>query len=139
VQTSAGQLKLIFYVRTSVGTADVSTSEPGRSYLHSTDTLGPISLPSSYAYGEYADVRIGVICNYAPDDELDDNYVNPTLHFQRDTNGNFYNVTMRNLFTSMQTMMTRAGFLPDVAMLILLATVVVMDVCMLMGPASGWS
>jgi hypothetical protein len=39
----------------------------------------------------------------------------------------------------MQTMMTRAGFLPDVAMLILLATVVVMDVCMLMGPASGWS
>jgi len=39
----------------------------------------------------------------------------------------------------MQTMMTRAGFLPYVAMLILLATVVVMDVCMLMGPASGWS
>jgi hypothetical protein len=39
----------------------------------------------------------------------------------------------------MQTVMTRAGFLPDVAMLILLATVVVMDMCMLMGPASGWS
>jgi hypothetical protein len=46
---------------------------------------------------------------------------------------------MRNLFTTMQTMMTRAGFLPDVAMMILLATVVVMDMCMLMGPASGWS
>ena len=46
---------------------------------------------------------------------------------------------MRNLFTTMQTMMTRTGFLPYVAMLILLATVVVMDVCMLMGPASGWS
>jgi hypothetical protein len=46
---------------------------------------------------------------------------------------------MRNLFTSMQTMMCRAGFLPDVAMLILLATVVVMNTCMLLGPASGWS
>jgi hypothetical protein len=45
---------------------------------------------------------------------------------------------MRNLFTTMQTMMTHAGFLPDVAMLILLATVVVMDMCMLMGPTSGW-
>jgi hypothetical protein len=39
----------------------------------------------------------------------------------------------------MQTMMCHAGFLPDVAMLILLATVVVMNTCMLMGPASGWS
>ena len=104
--------------------------------MHATDGLGPVSFPSSY--GEYADVRIGVICNYAPDDELDDNG-NPTLHFQRDTNGNFYNVTMRNLFTTMQTMMTRAGFLPDVAMLILLATVIVIDMCMLMGPTSGWS
>jgi hypothetical protein len=46
---------------------------------------------------------------------------------------------MRNLFTTMQTMMTRAGFLPDVAMMILLATVVVMDMCMLMGPTKGWS
>ena len=99
--------------------ADVSTSEPGRSYLQATDGLGPISFPSSY--GEYADVQIGVICNYAPDDELDDNG-NPTLHFQRDTNGNFYNVTMRNLFTTMQTMMTRSGFLPGVAMLFLLST-----------------
>ena len=86
--------------------------------MHATDTLGPILLPSSY--GEYADVQIGVICNYAPDDELDDNNGIPTLHFQCDTNGNFYNVTMRNLFTSMQTMMTHAGFLPDRAMLILL-------------------
>jgi len=34
--------------------------------------------------------------------------------------------------------MTRSGFLPDVAMMILLATVVVMDMCMLMGPAPGW-
>ena len=117
--------------------ADVSTSEPGRSYLHATDGLGPVSFPSSY--GEYADVRIGVICNYAPDDELDDNYVNPTLHFQRDTNGNFYNVTMRNLFSTMQTMMCCAGFFPDVGMMILLASVVVMNVCMLMGPTSGWS
>jgi hypothetical protein len=116
--------------------ADVSTSEPGRSYLQATDGLGPVSFPSSY--GEYADVRIGVVCNYAPDDELDDNG-NPTLHFQRDAAGNFYNITMRNLFTSMQTMMCRAGFLPDIAMMILLATVVVMDMCMLMGPASGWS
>ena len=73
-------------------------------------------------YGEYAAVRIAVFLNYAPDDELDKKG-NPTLHFQRDTNGNFYNVTMRNLFTTMQTMMTRAGFLPDVAMLILLASV----------------
>ena len=87
--------------------------------MHATDGLGPVSFPSSY--GEYADVRIGVICNYAPDDELDDNG-NPTLHFQRDTNGNFYNVTMRNLFTTMQTMMTRSGFLPGVAMLFLLST-----------------
>jgi hypothetical protein len=104
--------------------------------LHATDGLGPVSLPSSY--GEYADVRIGVICNYAPDDELDDNG-NPTLYFQRDAAGNFYNVTIRNLFSTMQTMMCRAGFLPDVAMLILLATVVVMDMCMMMGPTSGWS
>jgi len=103
--------------------ADVSVSEPGRKYLHATDGLGPVSLPSSY--GEYADVQIGVICNYVPDDELDDNG-NPTLHFQRDAAGNFYNVTMDNLFTTMQTMMCRAGFLPDVAMLILLATVVLM-------------
>ena len=116
--------------------ADISTSEPGRSYLQATDGLGPVSFPSSY--GEYADVRIGVICNYAPDDELDDNG-NPTLHFQRDTNGNFYNATIRNLFTTMQTMMCHAGFLPDVAMLILLASVVVMDMCMLMGPTKGWS
>jgi hypothetical protein len=36
-------------------------------------------------------------------------------------------------------MMCHAGFLPDVAMLILLATVVVMDMCMLMGPTIGWS
>ncbi len=72
-------LKLIFYVRTSVGTADVSTSEPGRKYLHATDGLGPISFPSSY--GEFTDVRIGVICNYAPDDELDENG-NPTLHME---------------------------------------------------------
>ena len=48
--------------------------------MHVTDNLGPVSFPSSY--GEYAAVRIGVICNYAPDDELDDND-NPTLHFQR--------------------------------------------------------
>jgi len=27
--------------------ADVSTSEPGRSYLQATDSLGPISFPSS--------------------------------------------------------------------------------------------
>jgi hypothetical protein len=39
----------------------------------------------------------------------------------------------------MQTMMCRAGFLPDVAMMILLATVVVMNMCMLMGPTKGWS
>jgi hypothetical protein len=39
----------------------------------------------------------------------------------------------------MQTMMCHAGFLPDVAMMILLATVVVMNVCMLMGPTKGWS
>jgi CRISPR/Cas system-associated endonuclease/helicase Cas3 len=34
---------------------------------------------------------------------------------------------MRNLFTTMQIMMTRAGFDPYEAMLILLASVVVMD------------
>jgi hypothetical protein len=39
----------------------------------------------------------------------------------------------------MQTMMCLAGFLPDVAMLILLASVIVMDMSMLMGPTSGWS
>jgi hypothetical protein len=104
--------------------------------LQATDGLGPVSLPSSY--GEYATVRIGVICNYAPDDELDENG-NPTLHFQRDAAGNFYNATMRNLFSTMQTMMCCAGFFHDVGMMILLASVVVMNVCMLMGPASGWS
>ena len=125
------------YVSTSCRIVDVSTSEPGRSYLQATDGLGPISFPSSY--GEYADVLIGVICNYAPEDELDENG-NPTLHFQRDAAGNFYNATMRNLFSTMQTMMCHAGFLPDVAMMILLAAVVViMDMCMLMGPTSGWS
>ena len=50
-----------------------------------------------------------------------------------------YNATMRSLFSTMQTMMCLAGFLPDVAMLILLASVGLMDVCMLMGPTSGWS
>jgi hypothetical protein len=116
--------------------ADVSVSEPGRSYLHTTDDLGPVSFPSSY--GEYAAVQIGVFCNYAPDDELDDNG-NPALHFQHDMSGNFYNATMRNLFTTMPIMMCHAGFHADVAMLILLASVIVMDVCMLMGPTSGWS
>jgi len=116
--------------------ADVSTSEPGRSYLQATDGLGPVSLPSSY--GEYATVQIRVICNYAPDVELDENG-NPTLHFQRDAAGNFYNATMRNLFSTMQTLMCCAGFFPDVGMMILLASVVVMNVCMLMGPTSGWS
>ena len=104
--------------------------------MQATDGLGPVSFPSSY--GEYADVRIGVICNYAPDDELDDNG-NPTLHFQRDAAGNFYNATIRNLFTTMQTMMCHAGFFLDVGMMILLASVAVMDVCMLMGPTSCWS
>jgi hypothetical protein len=42
--------------------ADVYTSEPGRSYLQAPDGLGLVSFPSSY--GEYATVRIGVICNY---------------------------------------------------------------------------
>jgi hypothetical protein len=103
--------------------------------LQATDGLGPISLPLSY--GEYTDVRIGVICNYAPDDELDDNG-NPALRFQRDTNGKFYNITMRNLFTTMQTMMTCAGFFHDVGMMILLLLVfvAVMNLCMLMGGIS---
>jgi hypothetical protein len=40
----------------------------------------------------------------------------------------------------MQTMMCHAGFFPDVGVgiLILLASVDVMNVCMLMGPTSGW-
>ena len=45
--------------------------------------------------------------------------------------GNFYNATMRNLFTTMPIMMCHAGFHADVAMLILLASVIVMDVCKL--------
>ena len=98
--------------------------------------LGSHFFPLSYE--EYATVRIKVICNYAPDDELDENG-NLTLHFRRDAAGNFYNATMRNLFTTMQTMMCHAGFFPDVWMMILLASVAVMDVCMLMGPTSGWS
>jgi hypothetical protein len=32
-----------------------------------------------------------------------------------------------------------AGFFPDAGMMILLASVIVMDVCMLMGQTSGWS
>ena len=39
----------------------------------------------------------------------------------------------------MQTMMCYAGFYPDVGMMILLAFVLVMDVCMLMGPTLGRS
>jgi hypothetical protein len=101
-----------------------------------TDKLGPVSFPSSYE--EYAAVRIAVFLNYAPDDELD-NKGNPTLHFQHDVSGKFYNATMRNLFDTMQTLMCLAGFDPYVAMLILLSSVVVMDTCMLMGPTSGWS
>jgi len=46
---------------------------------------------------------------------------------------------MRNLFCVMQIMMCCTGFHADVVKMILLASVVVMDVCMLMGPASGWS
>jgi hypothetical protein len=45
--------------------ADVSMSEPGRSYLQVTDGLDPVSFPLSF---------------HAPDDELDENG-NPTLHF----------------------------------------------------------
>jgi hypothetical protein len=63
---------------------DVSKSEPGRNYMQATDKLGPVSFPSSY--GEYAAVRIAVILNYAPDDELDKKG-NPTLHFQCDVSG----------------------------------------------------
>jgi hypothetical protein len=88
-----------------MGNWTIECMEPGRSYLQATDGLGPVSLPSSY--GEYTTVRIGVICNYTPDDELDENG-NPTLHFRRDAAGNFYNATMRNLFSTMQTMMCRA-------------------------------
>jgi hypothetical protein len=65
--------------------------------MQATDKLGPVSFPSSY--GEYAAVRIAVFLNYAPDDELDMK-VNPTLHFQRDVSGKFYNITIRNLFDS---------------------------------------
>ena len=115
---------------------DVSKSEPGRNYMQATDKLGPVSFPSSY--GEYAAVRIAVILNYAPDDELDKKG-NPTLHFQRDISGKFYNITIRNLFDTMQTLMCLAGFDPYVGMLILMSSVVVMDGCMLMGPATGWS
>jgi len=53
--------------------------------------------------------------------------------------GNFYNATMRNLFSTIQTVMCCAGFFPDAGMMILLASVIVMDVCMLMGQTSGWS
>jgi hypothetical protein len=104
--------------------------------LQASDGLSPVSFPSSY--GEYKTVQIGVICNYAPDNELDQNG-NPALHFQRDAAGNFYNATIRNLFSTMQTMMCHTGFFPDVGMMTLLASVAVMDVCMLMGPTSGWS
>ena len=86
---------------------DVSKSEPGRKYLHATDQLGPVSFPSSY--GEYADVRIVVFLNnYAPDNELDKKG-NPTLHFQCDVSGKFYNITIRNLLDTMQTMMCLTG------------------------------
>ena len=106
--------------------------------MQASDGLGPVSFPSSY--GEYATVQIGVICIDSPDDELDQNQNgNPALHFQRDAAGNFYNATIRNLFSTMQTMMCHAGFFLDVGMMILLASVGVMDVCMLMGPTSGWS
>jgi len=104
---------------------DVSKSEPGMKYLHATDKLGPVSFPSSL--GEYTDVRIAVFLNYAPDDELDKKG-NPTLHFQRDISGTFYNTTIRNLFDTMQqTMMCLAGFDPYVTMLILLSSVIVID------------
>jgi hypothetical protein len=51
--------------------ADVSASEPGRNYLQATNGMGHVSFPSSY--GEYTNFQIGIICNYAPDDELDEN------------------------------------------------------------------
>ena len=104
--------------------------------MQATYKLGPVSLPSSL--GEYPDVWIAVFLNYAPDDELDKKG-NPTSHFQHDVSGKFYNITIRNLFDTMQTLMCLAGFDPHVAMLILLSSVVVMDTCMLMGPTKGWS
>jgi hypothetical protein len=104
--------------------------------MQATDKLGPVSFPSSY--GEYAAVQITVFLNYAPDDELDKKG-NPTLHFQRDVSGKFYDITIRNLTDTMQNLMCLAGFDPYVAMLILLSSVVVMDTCMLMGSSSGWS
>ena len=39
----------------------------------------------------------------------------------------------------MQTLMCLTGFDPYVGMLILMSSLVVMDGCMLMGPATGWS
>ena len=75
--------------------------------MHAADKLGPVSFPSSN--GEYADVRIVVFLNnYAPDNELDKKG-NPTLHFQCDDSGKFYNITIRNLLDTMQTMMCLAG------------------------------
>jgi hypothetical protein len=85
-----------------------------------------------------ATVRIKIICTYAPDDELDKNGNNPTLHFQRDAARNFYNALVRNIFCMMQTMVCHAGFFLDVGMMTLMASVLVMDVCMLMSLMLGW-
>ena len=110
---------------------NVSASEQGRNYLQITNGMGHVSCP--YSYREYATVRIGIICNYVPDDELDKNGY-PTLHFKRDVAKNFHNASIRNLFCTMQTKMWHAEFHPDVGIMILLASVLVMNVCMLMGP-----
>jgi hypothetical protein len=75
--------------QSSINDDDVSTSEPGRNYMQATYKLGPVSFPSSL--GEYPDVRIAFFLNYAPDDELDKKG-NPTLHFQRDVSGKFFNI-----------------------------------------------
>ena len=70
--------------------------------MQATNGMDHVSFPSSY--GEYATVQIGIICNYAPDDELDENGY-ATLHFKRDVAVNFHNASIRNLFCTMQTMM----------------------------------
>ena len=76
-------------------------------------------------WAQYVPCRSNMVCNGFTHGK--NGY--PTLHFKCDKARNFYNAFMRNMFCTIQTMMCHARFYPYVGMMILLASALVMYVC----------
>ena len=57
------------------------------------------------------------------------------LPFQHDAAKNLYNATMRNLYDTMQTIIR----VMEDSLMILMASAIVINSCMLIGPTTGWS